>query len=353
MRLRNLWIMLTIGCFFAGTIFGCGDDSTGANENENQFPCDYDGVCDEGEDRAWCPDCAVQCDLNEGDNYDYIVSELILPESASDGIGVDMTGDGEVNNRLASLLGVVPESDTNPNDAIAEAIADGTIIMLGRLVVSDWENDEAMAVQVFQGTSDATEQLFDVGNNHASIADGFDRSLHLCGTLTGGYVEAGPSDLNISIAFGDMMLDLPLERAQVVAMEMPMTEDDWTDVMIGGGVSQDTINNTIIPEVVTWLNEATIEDPEGGVGDFVINSLDGDCSPTPEGCEGVVAGEGECAIWDPVADPDGPVITETEIKCSNLFATALKPDVDSTGDGVKDMLSLGVMVSAVSITIDN
>lgn len=353
MKPRNLWMLFVVGSFVAGSLAGCGDDGPGSNGNGDQFPCNYDGVCDPGEDRLWCPDCEFECDLNEGDEYDYIVSEIILPKSASDNIGVDMTGDGNINNKLGALLGVVPEGDTDPNEMIAQAIQDGSVILLGRLVVSDWSADESMAVQVFQGTSDATEQLFDIGNNHASIADGFDRDLHLCGQLIQGYVEAGPSDLTISIAFGDILLDLPLSSAQVIAMEHPMTPDSWTDVMIGGGLSKDTINNIVIPEVVKWLNEATLEDPEGGIGEFVINSLDGDCSPVPEGCEDVVPGEGECSYWDPATEPDGPVITETEIRCSNLFATALRPDVDSDGDGVRDLVSLGVMVSAVSITIDN
>ena len=357
MRLKNLWTLLAVGVLSFGLVAGCGDDDgAGTNENENPYPCNNDGTCDPDEDRAWCADCAISCDLQEGDNYDYIISQLVLPESSSDEIGVDLDGDGTIDNKLGALLSLVPSDPgtASPNEAVDASIQNGSIVMLGRLVVSDWTSDEAMAVQVFQGdTTDATEDNFDVGNNNASIAPDFDRTLHLCGELTSGYVEAGPSDLVISLTFGGIDLNITLNKAQVVAMESPMTEDDWTDVMIGGGVSKETINNDIIPVVVDFLNEETIADPEGGVGSFVTGSLDGDCSSVPEGCESVVAGEGECAVWDPNTEPDGPVITETEIRCSNLFATALKPDVDSDGDGEKDLVSLGVMVSAVSITIDN
>jgi hypothetical protein len=331
----------------------CGDDdSTGTNTNDR--PCNNDGVCDANESRVWCEDCAINCSLDEGDEYDYIVSELVLPSgSGGEDIGVDIDGDGTIDNKLGAIMGLIPESETSPNDAVAESITNGSIIMLGRLVVSDWSLDQAMAVQIFQGntdpTADATEDNL-TGSGNVLIDDNADRDLYLCGELVDGFVLAGPDEVVVSLSFSDMNLDITLNRAQIIADEVAMTQSDWTDVMIGGGISKQTLDNDLIPALVDWLNEATVADPDGGIGEFVTGSLDSNCSNAVEGCESVVNGEGECAPWDGNSET---VLTETEMKCSSLFATALKPDVDIDGDGVNDLLSLGVKVSAISVTIDN
>lgn len=351
MRLKKMWTILAVCCFSAALCVGCGDDdSGGTNENENTRPCNNDGVCDEGENVLWCADCEISCDLNEGQNYDYIVSELVLPSGSGDAIGVDLDGDMTIDNKLGQIMGLIPESETSPNEAIAASIQNGDIIMLGRLVVSDWELDESMAVQIFQGdTTDATEDNL-TGSGEVPIDPSADRDIYLCGELVQGYVTAGPAQVVISLSFEDMVLDITLERAQVIAEEQPMTETDWTDVMIGGGISKEALDNELIPALVDWLNAETVADPEGGVGEFVLGSLDANCSSSVEGCESVVNEEGECAAWDGVSETP---LSVTELRCSSVLATALKPDVDSDGDGENDLLSLGVMVSAISVTITN
>ncbi len=358
MKPRKIQGLLVFGCFLMGLTGGCKKESV----NDDPHPCNYDGICDKAEDWRWCPDCEIKCNLNEGNSYDYIFTELAVSTKHFTLFGVDLTGDGDINDKFAAILGLIPSCEQAHDEAAFQSLQNGTVIMLGRLVVSDWPNDESMAVQIFRGTSDATEQLFDVGNNHASIAENVDRELHLCGSMEEGHVHAGPylihpqiqempAKLEISLPFYDLILDLPLEYARVETTKTPITPNDWIDVAIGGVLSKETVNNILIPEFTRWLNEKALEDPDGCIGDFVIRIFDGDCSPVPEGCDGVVPGEGECSIWDPVNEPDGPVLTETEVRCSNLFATALRPDVDTTGDGIRDSLSVGFKVSAVPITI--
>ena len=325
------------------------------------FPCDYDGYCQPEEDRRWCPDCEIKCYPPKGETYDYIISEIIYPEGEYDGIGLDLTGDGKINNSMATFIGILPEMDIN--EMAKETLQNGDFIMLGRLWVSDWRKDESVMVQVLRGTSDATEQLFQIGSNHATIAGDVDRTLHICGEIDDGYLDSGltkiehaayvntPLKMEISLIIRNFSIDLPLEYPKVVSADFPVTPNSWSNVIIAGGLSEDTMENIFIPKLAEWLNKETLDDPEGKIGYYATKYLDGDCSPVHNGCEGVVSGEGECAVWDPMSEPEGPAITEAEVRCSFL-ASVFKPDVDSTGDGVKDLWTIGFMVSAFPITID-
>ena len=374
MKKRVLWLILSAGILGGFYLFiaGC-DGGSGSGGYNEPYPCNYDFVCDPGEEHLSCPDCDIRCDINEGEEYDYIISEIRFPEENSDFIGVDLTGDGKTNNRLGTVLSMVWEDicEAAPNSLAAQTIQNGNVIMLGRLVMSDWTEDELMAVQILRGTSDATEQLFDVGNNQAMISEEVDRELHLCGHFVSGFMVAGkrspvdpsltvdprynalPSILEITIPFCDIVMDLTLEGVRVEALTAThgVNESSWTEVMMGGGLSKETMDSIFAPAVADRLNESAMKDPKGNVGDFVINTLDGNCTSDVEGCEHVVSGEGECAVWDPAGEPDGPVVTETEIKCSNRLSYFFKPDIDSNGDGEMDLVSLGFMVSAVGITI--
>lgn len=359
MKKSKLRVCIAAAIFFplVGLAAGCQKKT-----KPDPFPCNYDGFCQPEEDRRWCPDCELKCYPPKGETYDYIISEIIYPEDSDEEIGIDLTGDGEINNRMAVFIGILPEIDVN--EMTNETIQSGAAIMLGRLWVSDWKKDEAVMVQLLRGTSDATEQLFQMGSNHATIAGDVDRTLHICGEISDGYLDSGltkiehagyvngPLKMQIFLVLGDLIMELPLEYPKIVSADFPVTPNSWSNVTIAGGLSEDTMENIFIPKFAEFLNKEALDDPEGKMGYFATEFMDGNCSTTPEGCEEVVNGEGECTVWDPVNEPEGPVITETEVRCSNLIATAVKPDLDSNGDGIKDLWTIGFVASAFPITID-
>jgi hypothetical protein len=145
---------------------------------------------------------------------------------------------------------------------------------------------------------------------------------------------------------------LPLERAELVS-EGIADAHGWADVMIGGAISRDTLQNILLPALIQRWNEDILDDPGGSTWGFMRYSVDCGCDDSIEGCENVVNGQGECECWS--EDPtDGTTpLTVTELMCNSLLATALRPDVDTDGDMVPDILSLGVKISAVPVTIDN
>jgi hypothetical protein len=318
-------------------------------------PCNNDGICDSFEERLWCDDCCPSCSMTEGDAYDYIATEVIIPTNATeaDQIGVDMDGDGVIDNALGGLVGIFPTSSSNPNEDIAEAIVEGDYQLLGRLYVSSWPSDEAMAAQIFPGgpkdTLDATEDNL-TGSGNVHIAFNADRDLHVCGDLVGGDLETCPGELELPFFFLDSLITIPMQHAQLIS-HGTVDASGWTDVMLGGGLTQQTIDSDFIPYLQTYLNQATIEDPSSTAGSFVLTFLDAECSNNHPGCEDVINDEGECATWD--GDPNTPPLTLTELRCNSLVQGYLELDVDIDGDGTPDLLSFGVKVTTIPVNIIN
>jgi hypothetical protein len=112
--------------------------------------CVEDGVCDTaaGENVANCVvDCgAPDCDLSlAGDDHDYLVSEIFLPDTAeaAQEIGVDLSGDGNVDNRLGSIVSMLAATspDFDVNEDVNGAIARGEILLVLRLRTEQFPDD--------------------------------------------------------------------------------------------------------------------------------------------------------------------------------------------------------------------
>ncbi len=316
-------------------------------------PCNNDGVCDVYENPFWCADCCPDCNISTGETYDYIAAKVILAKDEYEAqfIGVDLNGDGKVNNAFGAITDTVPSVTGDYNGEIQGAILDGEYIFLGRLHLSDWSSEDIVAVQVFSGngTLDATEDNL-TGYGQTVIDPGANRSLHVCGELTDNMLETCPGYLEVPLHFLMETMLFPLEKARVVSTDR-VTETEWTEMMIGGGLSQESVDDFLLPALLVYLNKMTIEDPNSNIADFVEVFLDGRCSPGLPGCEDVVNREGDCARW--TGDPDDPPLTLTELKCNLIVRSVTKPDWDSTGDGTPDLLSFGIMVQAIPITITN
>ncbi len=320
--------------------------------NEPQ-PCNNDGVCDVYESPFWCADCCPDCNPGTGAVYDYIAYEVILAENEQEArhIGVDLTGDGMINNAFGTIVDNFPPDTADFNSKINEAILNGEYIFLGRLHVSDWPNDGGVAAQIFvgNGTLDATEDNL-TGFGETIIDPGVNRSLHVCGELADNMLETCPGYLEIPLYFMFETRLFPMEKARLVSTDQ-VTDSEWAEMMLGGGLTQERIDNFLLPALLIYLNTKTIQNPESPTGTFVQNFIDGRCSNAYPGCEGVVNGEGDCAKW--TNDPDDPPLTLTELKCNLLIRTLTELDWDSTGDGTPDLLSVGMMVRAIPITITN
>jgi hypothetical protein len=298
-------------------------------------------------------DCG-SCSLPTGESYDYIVTEIVLPTSAAEAaaIGVDIDGDGDIDNRLHEILIAVPLPE-DPNRALAEDIWNGSLILLGRLVLRQFPTSDVAFFQLFPGATDTGDPTEDnlTGTGTAFIDPEADRDLHLCAFIAQGHLGAGPSHIAVSFPFGDLVVDTYLDRAQAVS-EGTVDASRWNDVMIGGGFTVQTLEEELFPTVVDWLNAEVRENASSPVGQFALHSVDCRCAAAVVGCENVINEQGDCACWGGTGDPTDPV-SVTEFKCNFALSDAFAPDVDIDGDRVPDLLPVGVKVQAVSVNIGN
>jgi hypothetical protein len=290
------------------------------------------------------------------------VSELVVPENATMAreIGVDVDGDGDIDNKAGQIASMIP-FDRPYNEMVAENIQDGRFILLARLFVDEFPTDEVVSVLLLQGdddpTHDATEDNL-TGDGHARIHPDADSMLHLCGLLTGNYLETDPGQVVIPYPYvhpltGSTVL-VPLESALIIS-ERTVDEIEMIDVMVGGGMTKETVWEIVIPAIADYLSDYVREDPLGTVGDYLRDSVDCYCDYTIEGCETIVNREDDCACWGGFQGQDdpNPAITATEMRCNAMFATALRPDLDMDYDGMPELLSVGIKISAIPVTIDN
>ncbi len=317
-------------------------------------PCNDDGICNTFEHPFWCDDCCPDARLNEGDVYEYILSEIIVPTTVeqSQEIGVDLNYDGKIDNGLSRLFIMFPtDTGDSLNNDVHEAMVNGDYIVLSRMYVSSWPSDEASAVQVFQGSStyDATEDNF-TGEGTTHAHPNAERTKYLKGELQDGMLETCPGTIRFPFYLESVIMNLRLEKARFVSTG-PLTEYGWEEVMIGGGLNRQTIDNNILPTMLVTLNRRALANPTSTLGNFVFTMMDAKCNTDIPGCEHVVNGEGECSPWS--GDPNDPPLTITELKCNTFLQELLKPDIDSNGDGEKDLLSMGFKVKAIRISILN
>lgn len=355
-------VCLVAGCEGKAASSVCGDGVCDPDEvcAADCSPCNNDGICDPGESRILCMyDCDGGCGANStGPIHDVIVSELFLPTNSTEAAenGVDMDGDGEIDNRLGGRVTLLTANgfDEDINFLINEEIAAGRLLLLGRMQESG-NSDGIVTVAFFRGQIHDATPVFE-GNDSVAIHPDSDTNLYLCGMWADPDLETSPANMPYTHPYpGLEQLSLTLSAAQIRTVTDPenvyfgtstVTEAGWSDVMVGGGLSEDEIQHKLIPFLTTYIEDVMTRDATAA--ETIADLFDGNCvvSEIP-GCESVVQGQGEC---DNTLDP--PVITETELRCNALLNSALAPDVDSDGDGEFDLLSLGFrIISAVPVTI--
>jgi len=354
----------------AGT---CGDDECNGSETsatcpQDCGPCNNDGVCDSGESCVQCPNdgCCTTCNLPDmtGTSHDFIVSEMFMPTTSQEAgnNGVDIDGDGDIDNKLGQIIQLLVSNgmDGDLNESLNGEITEGSLLLATRVVESG-NSDGVVAVQILQAdvTGPGATPMFD-GNDSVLIPSTSPQDLYLCGDWDGGpALETSPADITLAFPLPEIgLLEVTLSGAQIRTVTDPdnphygdssVTPSAMTNVMIGGGLSEDEIYGPggLIEFLADFINDLVAEG--GSTADTIADLFDGNCVVLEDvaGCETIVAGEGEC---DDLADP--PEITATELKCNALLHSALAPDVDSDGDGEDDLLSLGLRaVAAVPVTL--
>ncbi len=298
-----------------------------------------------------------------GTPHTYVVDRVLLPTKSGEGnkYGLDLDGDGNIDNALGNILSALSSAagsgSLDLQGSIDTSVNQGHIILLTNLKATALDMATGVALEVFVGdptmvTPPACSSATDtVCGNHLKGTGMFvldpssPTNTHVVGKIIGGQFTGGPGTVTVEISLSatvgaPIQLDLVGARAKVPGITATALASDASPGIIAGGVTQDDLNNKVIPAVATTVQA----------------QITRDCDPTmkatlpPCGCKSGSTGATVISLFD--KSPMDCMVTQDEIKNNDLIKTLLAPDVmltDSTGAKVA-CLSVGVGVTAVSGT---
>lgn len=203
--------------------------------------------------------------------------------------------------------------------------------------VETFPYDPGIIVGLYRGAvvGDATPVFF----GEDVVAPIWPDDFFFCGWLNDGELQAGPDNVRLLFDLeGGVLLDLTLYRAEFVG---PVDEEGWRGVQFGAGLLPEGLRSDVLPALAAWLDGKLTSDASGEVARFAREFLDGQCSVAVDGCDPLPAG---CAL-------DGSISAE-ELQCNALVDELLEPDVDVSGDGLLDLISVGIEIRrTVPVTV--
>ncbi len=282
------------------------------------------GACGGGDDGTEPP---------SGPHTGYVVDSVSVPDDKP----FDLDGNGVKDNALGQVLGILSGQGFDVQGSLDEAVAQGTIILLYDLQTPDFTTAAGAGLSIRLGDNPTPAACTDAADlvcgNHLEGGASFDiaaaspSDAGVDGKIAGGVFNGGPGNFTLQIALAGsdpISLDLIGARAKATGI----TANGIGEVLLGGAISEQQLNDEVLPAIHAQLGPIIAED-----------------------CD-VAAGPPDCGCVDTGAtiidffDDDGDCgVTLDEIKNNGLIQSVLSPDV--TIDGV-DALSLTVRTTAVS-----
>src|SRR3569623_2957306 len=92
----------------------------------------------------------------EGPHYHYVANKVFVPTSSNESreFGLDLNGDGTVDNQLGNTLAALKSQAMFDIQAtIDQSVNQGSIILLADFQTKDFTSSSAAGIQVFLGTN--------------------------------------------------------------------------------------------------------------------------------------------------------------------------------------------------------
>lgn len=330
---RHRMVFPSLVAAFALGALACGGDDDGSG-----------GAADAAaSDGATAPtDAGI---LGQGESRTYVVDSVNVPIDAeeAEAFGFDLDGDDMVDNQLGSVMTALTQSAGNLDlqGMTDEQVDRGGILLLVDLRATALTDADSASVSIYRGENPDPEPCTDVEDllscrQHLNGEGTFDAVANqspaghtVRGDVEGGVFTGGPGNLVVQFAFFGGVVTVPLIEAR--ARLTGLGEDELGNSAIGGAVTDDEVQATVIPTM-----------HEG-----IVASIAVDCTGIGEecGCEPDSTGRTLVDIFD---EDDDCEVTLTEVRENNLIEALLGPDVDTDGDDELDALSVGFGVTAVA-----
>jgi hypothetical protein len=318
----------------------------------------------------------------DGTHHQYVLNELLMPTSATmaNAYGLNLDGDeqGRPDNALGQILSTLASSaDFDLQGTVDDQIVQGEIIILSNMQATSLTTASGVGVWVFLGNNPVPDPCLNEedevcgqhldGEGSFGIDPASPEDALIVGQLVAGKYNGGPGTVTIEISLvegEDSSIVINLIGARMEIGQV--TEGAMTNGKLGGAVTEDDLDDNIMPELHTILIDNIDADCTGEpVGETCPNPPD--CAPC--GCEEGSTGRTLLDLFDEYTEPgdDTPdcVVEFQELLDNSLISSLLAPDVDLLDcrdasnpphdcdfdprkDEIKDSLSLGVAFNAVS-----
>ena len=241
-------------------------------------------------------------------------------------IGFDLIGDGGVDNQLANFFVALPFA-SDFRDDLAASTDIGALIVLEDI---EYWSGGAATVRLYRGTNplppacagaaDTICRRHLDGGASFSIASVPVPNAGLTGTLTNQNAQAAGDSVQLPLLVNTSSVDLPLRNARIQSLVGGAG-------ILGGAVARNELENRLVPALVGFANAVVARD-------CLSPGMPPGC-----GCMGGSSGANTIAALDSVHD--------CSISAAELISLLPPPDLDVTGDGTPESLSLGIGFTTV------
>ena len=317
------------------TLAACGDDD------------------DDGDDD-------VTPDATPGEvTYSHYVNDSIkAPQNNTETRDYALNIDGDPQNRpdnaLGGILSALKSNGVDIQTAVTESLEKGDLILLHSLKSTSLTADAAASWTVYLGEGTAEPPAFDGTDNFTIDPTGPTDGV-LPGAITAGEFNGGPGNVTIALA---LTTGAPIKVKLVgTRIKATVSANGCTDGVLGGGITKDELDGSVIPGIVVLMNNSIQDD--GASGPLACATAnDPVCVAAPNGdataCDTVrkVCVSSTSTTILGLFDADNSVsITEQEVKDAIIIKALLAPDVDllnaagefePRADGKEESLSVGI-----------
>ena len=277
-----------------------------ADQSVSDIPSTADGS-------SSLPDVALQS----------ITNAMALPVGSKKSVGMDLTGDGKVDNRLADLLNALTtlHSGLTLQQDLDEQIKDGTLLLLQELRSGSLKDSTKARFQFFFGKDlDKNPKDNFSGTEWFSINPNFSSTTPLNGKVTGGTLSVGPGEIMVPLALGKVYVVVTLKLARVTAK---VTKKGITQGVVAGAMPIADVKGRLLPGLATEMTRQYADKAN--------------LSPN---------GKKLLEYFD--VNKDG-TISVKELTGNPIIKTVIldQPDVDTDGDNKLDAVSAGIGFTSV------
>ena len=272
-----------------------------------------------------------------------VVNALYLPLTSADAkdYAFDLDHNGTVDNQLGNILAALKTSmgSTSPQTSVDDALGKGDIIVLFSIYAQTMQNSTAANLWAFLGSPVPIDppdgpqagDTFTVDPVNSPTDAYFGGKIKQGGGVFGG--DNATLTINLPLTTGSS-LELTLQAVNMefdISSTCTATACEFTNGKLGGAITEDDLNNKVLPEVTNLLQD----------------QLTGKCSNTTGTCV-CESGSGAETIQS-MFDTDGSCdVTLAEVQSNNIIKAFLKGDVKLKGCTEPCALSLAVGFDAVN-----